>query len=102
VSTEGVAVVALIASALVLGGDPRPRKRADLWGLAPGVMSSLALLCFILANRDGLLSIAAVITALYPAFTVLLAIGVLRERVHRIQAFGLLLCGATIVLVSLG
>ncbi len=40
------------------------------------------------------------ITSLYPAFTVLLAILVLRERVHRAQAVGLALCALTIVCVS--
>jgi uncharacterized membrane protein len=58
-------------------------------------------LFFILATHEGLLSLAAVITSLYPAFTVLLAIVVLRERVHRAQALGLGLCAVTIVCVSL-
>ena len=64
-------------------------------------MGALAVMLFLLATRHGLLSIAAVITSLYPAFTVLLAIGILRERVHRLQAFGLVLCAASVVFVSL-
>lgn len=84
------------------GENPLPRRRQDLLGLVPGVLASLAVLLFMLATSHGLLSVAAIITSLYPAFTVLLAIAVLREHVHRAQAVGLALCGATIVLVGLG
>lgn len=101
VGTQLMSVVSLVIAALVLGGDPLPRRRGDLWGLVPGVLATLAVLFFILANREGLLSVAAVITSLYPAFTVILAIAVLRERVHRTQSLGLALCAASVVLVSL-
>lgn len=102
VGTQVVSILSLVASALLLGGDPIPRQRADLGGLAAGLLASLAVLFFLLATRHGLLSIAAVITSLYPAFTVMLAIVVLRERVHRLQGVGLALCAAAIVFVSLG
>jgi drug/metabolite transporter (DMT)-like permease len=49
-----------------------------------------------------LLSVAAVLTSLYPAFTVLLATLVLHERLHRGQAVGLALCTVTVVCVALG
>ena len=98
---QGLSVVALAAVALLVGGDPRPRRRAEAVGLVPGVLATLAVLCFSLATHHGLLSLAAVITSLYPAFTVLLAILVLREHVHRAQAVGLGLCAVTIVCVSL-
>lgn len=101
VGTQLASVVALVVLALLLGGDPVPRVAGDAWGLVPGVLATVAVLFFILAEREGLLSVAAVITSLYPAFTVLLAITVLRERVHRIQMWGLALCAASVVLVSL-
>ncbi|MGO4257351.1 EamA family transporter [Marmoricola sp. RAF53] len=100
VGTQVVSVLTLATAALLLGGDPVPRVRADLGGLVAGVLASLAVLFFLLATSHGLLSIAAVITALYPAFTVLLAMVVLRERVHAAQAVGLGLCAASVVLVS--
>jgi drug/metabolite transporter (DMT)-like permease len=99
--TQAVAVLSLVGAALVLGGNPWPSRRGDLWGLVPGLLATLAVLCFLLASQSGLLSIAAVITSLYPAFTVLLAILVLHEHVHRSQAVGLALCAATVVCVSL-
>ena len=100
--TQVCAAISLCLIALALGGDPVPRRRADLAGLVPGVLAVLAVLFFLLATSQGLLSIAAVITSLYPAFTVVLAIAVLREHVHRAQAVGLAVCAASVVLVSLG
>ena len=94
-------VLSMALVAVVLGGNPVPRRRADAWGLLPGVLATLAVLLFVLATHHGLLSLAAVITSLYPAFTVLLAIVVLREHVHRPQAWGLALCAVTVVCVSL-
>ena len=44
----------------------------------------------------------ALLASLYPAFTVVLAAVVLREHVHRLQAWGLALCGVAVVLVALG
>lgn len=102
VGTQAVSVVALVAAAVLLRGDPVPRQRADLIGLVAGALASLAVLFFLLATSHGLLSIAAVITSLYPAFTVLFAIALLRERVHRAQAVGLGLCAVAIVCVSVG
>jgi drug/metabolite transporter (DMT)-like permease len=46
-------------------------------------------------------SVLAVVS-LYPAATILLAVGLLGERVHRPQAVGLALCGAAIALVAAG
>jgi drug/metabolite transporter (DMT)-like permease len=63
-----------------------------------GVLDSVANLLFLLAARSGDLTVVAVITALYPAGTVLLARGVLAERIHRGQLAGL---GAAAVAVSL-
>jgi drug/metabolite transporter (DMT)-like permease len=100
VANQGTSVLSMALVAVLLGANPIPRQRAELVGLLPGVLATLAVLFFILATHEGLLSLAAVITSLYPAFTVLLAIVVLREHVHRAQAIGLALCAVTIVCVS--
>jgi len=65
---------------------------------AAGVLDSVANLLFLLAARTGDLAVVAVITALYPAGTVLLARSVLAERIHRGQLIGL---GTAAVAVSL-
>ncbi|RNL79630.1 EamA family transporter [Nocardioides marmorisolisilvae] len=101
VATNTVSVLSLVVVALAVGGSLVPRNRVDLGGLLAGGLASLAVLFFALANSHGLLSIAAVITSLYPAFTVIFAVGLLREHVHRAQAVGLAFCAASVVLVSL-
>ncbi|MFE2431607.1 EamA family transporter [Streptomyces sp. NPDC059373] len=65
---------------------------------AAGVLDSVANLLFLFAARSGDLAVVAVIVALYPAGTVLLARTVLAERIHRGQLVGL---GTAAVAVSL-
>jgi drug/metabolite transporter (DMT)-like permease len=57
---------------------------------------------YVLATQRTLLSVAAVLTSLYPAFTVLLATAVLGERLRPIQLVGLLAALAGIALISFG
>ncbi|WSX44253.1 EamA family transporter [Streptomyces sp. NBC_00963] len=75
-----------------------PEKPAYAMSVTAGVLDSLANLLFLLAARSGDLTVVAVITALYPAGTVLLARSVLAERLHRGQLIGL---GTAAVAVSL-
>jgi uncharacterized membrane protein len=58
-------------------------------------------MCFLLATRHGLLSLASVLTSLYPATTVLLAVLLLREHTSTVQRIGLGLAGASIVLITM-
>ncbi|MET7899706.1 DMT family transporter [Streptomyces mirabilis] len=76
-------------------GSERP---AYAMSTAAGVLDSMANLLFLLAARSGDLTVVAVITALYPANTVLLARSVLGERIRRGQLVGL---GTAAVAVSL-
>ncbi|WP_010311487.1 EamA family transporter [Saccharopolyspora spinosa] len=76
-------------------GSGRPRYAMSA---AAGALDSVANLLFLLAARSGDLAVAAVIVALYPAGTVLLARSVLAERIHRGQLVGL---GTAAVAVSL-
>ncbi|WP_275467205.1 EamA family transporter [Streptomyces noursei] len=94
--TVSSAVTLIAAAALYrrLG----PERPAYAISATAGVLDSLANLLFLLAARSGDLTVVAVITALYPAGTVLLARGVLAERIHRSQLVGL---GTAAVAVSL-
>lgn len=95
----GLAVIAACATALRAAWVPVGRA----WGGAmAGVLGGAATGSFVLATQHGLLSVSAVLASLYPAFTILLAALVLHERIHRVQAWGLGLCGAAVVLVALG
>jgi uncharacterized membrane protein len=62
-----------------------------------GICDSLGNLFFALAGQAGRLDVSAVSSSLYPAFTLFLAVLVLRERLLGGQLFGALLC-----LVSIG
>ena len=56
--------------------------------LGAGVADMLANVLFLLATRGGLLSISALLSSLYPVIALLLARRFLRERLHRVQAAG--------------
>ncbi len=55
-----------------------------------GVLDSLGNLLLVMATRSGRLDVAAVLSSLYPAATVLLAYFFLKERVTRLQNVGIL------------
>jgi drug/metabolite transporter (DMT)-like permease len=75
--------------------------RTLVFALAAGTFDALANLFFLLATRHGLLSLASVLTALYPAFTVMLAVGLLHEHVSRVQLAGLALAASSVVLITI-
>jgi drug/metabolite transporter (DMT)-like permease len=69
--------------------------------LASGFLDGFANLLYFLAARAGMLSLAAVLTSLYPAVTVLLARVVYSERLRVIQRLGLAVAVAGIALVTI-
>ncbi|PVG83686.1 EamA family transporter [Nocardioides gansuensis] len=99
---QAVAMVAVALTAVALGAAWLPRHASELWGVVAGLMASGAVLAFLLATQTGLLTVAAVLTSLYPAVTIVLAATALREHVHRAQGLGLVLCGAAVALVAAG
>jgi len=99
---QGMAAVAVVVTATVLGGRWVPDHPSQAWGLAAGVLATAAVVAFMLATQTGLLTVASVVTSLYPAITIVLAAAVLREHIHRAQAVGLALCGVAVVLVAAG
>ncbi|MER6024439.1 EamA family transporter [Streptomyces sp. NPDC001851] len=96
-----------VSSAVVLAAAGLIRHRlgserpAYAMSAATGVLDSLANLLFLLAARSGDLTVVAVVTALYPAGTVLLARGVLAERIHRGQLVGLGTAAVAVTLLAL-
>ena len=100
--TQVASLVAVALAAVLLGGDPVPRRAQEWWGLGAGLLATVAVVAFLLARQQGLLSVAAVLTSLYPAFTVLLASLLLGERLHRAQSVGLALCVVSVACVAAG
>jgi len=99
---RAVSSVAVLGAAVTLRarlGDTRPNPASSA---AAGALDSLANFAFLLAVRHGDLSTVAVITALYPAGTVLLARALLAERLARSQAAGLGVAAAAVSLLAIG
>ncbi len=67
-----------------------------------GVFDMAANVLFLYSVREGLLALGSVISAMYPASTLVLARTVLGERLQRIQIVGLVLAGVAVALVALG
>ncbi|MER6508324.1 EamA family transporter [Nonomuraea sp. NPDC001636] len=95
---RAVSSAVTLAAAGLLRRRLGPERPAYALSATAGVLDSVANLLFLLAARSGDLAVVAVVTALYPAGTVLLARGVLAERIHRGQLVGL---GAAALAVSL-
>lgn len=100
VLSRGVSALLVLPLAAVAGGFVRmPRAVFGLATIA-GILDAGANLAFLLASRHGLLSLSSVITALYPAGTVLLAGLVLKERTGGVQRVGLGIAAAAVVLLT--
>jgi drug/metabolite transporter (DMT)-like permease len=100
-------VVSRFASALLIVPLAAARKaftvvRGRLLAVVvlAGSCDALANMCFLLASRHGLLSLASVLTSLYPATTVILAVWLLREHTSMTQRIGLGLAAGSIVLIT--
>ena len=77
---------------------PRPGTRAVVVGA--GLLDVTANALYLLAVREGLLSLVAVLSSLYPVATVVLARFVLGERLQRTQLLGLGLGLAGVTLIA--
>lgn len=99
---QAVAGLAIICVASAVRAPWLPRVPRAALGVVSGLLGATATGLFMVASRGGNLTVTAVVVSLYPAFTVLLAALVVRERVHAVQAWGLALCAAAVVLVAVG
>jgi drug/metabolite transporter (DMT)-like permease len=78
----------------------RMNRRTALLAIASGVLGTSAIAAFLLASREQALSVAVVLTSLYPAVTVLLGLTLLHEHLTRRQILGLTCATTTVLLVS--
>jgi uncharacterized membrane protein len=91
-----VTTLLLTVAALAAGVVSRPGRDAVMLGSASTLLDVAATAAFMLATREGLLTVVAVITALYPAATVLMARIVLKEHLQVVQRVGLLLAAISV------
>ena len=77
-----------------------PKKSVFLLVILAGVLDALGNAFFVLASHVGRLDVAAILSSLYPAATVILAALLLRERMTRIQTLGILFALVAIPMIS--
>jgi drug/metabolite transporter (DMT)-like permease len=102
VSGRIVSVGIFLAAVLVSRTPFRPTTGTAGIIVAAGVFDVSANLLYLLAIREGLLSIVVVLTGLYPATTVILARALLRERLSRSQVVGLVLALGGVAAIAAG
>ena len=96
-----VAALLAVTCAAAFTGDLRlPEERGGWLAAAAGLTGGPGTILFFLATHRGLLAVAAVITSLYPAVTILLARVVLGERLTAIRLAGLTLAAASVALIA--
>ncbi len=78
-----------------------PKKAVFPVVLLAGTLDVVGNAFFVLAAHSGRLDVSAILSSLYPAVTVLLASIILRERVTRLQAIGILVALVAIPLISI-
>src|SRR5205823_10632252 len=78
--SRGTASVAVLAMAAAAGLVRRPAAGVVRLALVAGALDAAANTAYLVAVRHGMLALVAVLVALYPAATILLATAVLRER----------------------
>lgn len=102
VASQVVALTVVVVLGLATGGS-LIAARADLLPVwAAGMLGAAATVFYLLATGHGLLSLVVVLTSLYPAVVVALAVVVLRERSTRVQVGGMVCAAIAVVLIVLG
>lgn len=92
VAIAQLSAVVVLAAVVAKGTTGRP-PLAAVW---PGLLGVTATILYFHAAHQGGAAVAAVITSLYPAFTVALAAVVVRERTTLVHGAGLVLCAVSV------
>lgn len=98
-ATQSVLVVAVV---LITRSAWRLPRASLLPIVVVGVLDMAGNSLYLLAVQAGALAVASVLSSLYPVATVILAAIVLRERVTRDHALGIVLAAAAILMIGLG
>jgi len=96
-----VSVSTMLGYALLTRQDWIPKRESLVPILLSSVLDTLGNAFYALSARTGRLDVAAVLGALYPGATVLLARIFLKEKISRIQVVGILLALVAIILLTL-
>jgi len=100
VSARSAGFIAIGLFALFTRQPAMPPRELWGYGIVNGIIDIAGNGFYILAARTGRLDVAAVLGALYPASTVLLAWIFLKEKISWVQTIGILLAFAAIILFA--
>ena len=93
-------IVLMVTIVAIVPRDPRP-LRTVIWPVVlSGLLDSAGNALFIAATRHGRLDVAAVLSSLYPASTVILARVLLKERMSIMQVAGIVGALVSVALIS--
>ena len=96
-----VSVSAMLGYALLTHQDWVPKRESTVPLLLSSLLDTFGNAFYALSARTGRLDVAAVLGALYPGATVLLAWVFLKEKISRVQAVGILLALGAIIFLTL-
>lgn len=101
VSARAVSVVMMVLIAVAGSTRLLPERGSRLPVALAGLLDAAAAVCFVLAVRNGLLSAAAMLAALFPIVIVVLLRVSAKERIGRVQVVGLGLACCAIGLLAI-
>ena len=99
---QAAALVAVGCLAAFTGDIRLPGARGGRLAALAGLTGAPGTILYFIATHHGLLAVAAVITSLYPAVTIMLARVMLGERLTVIRLAGLSLAAASVALIAVG
>jgi drug/metabolite transporter (DMT)-like permease len=98
--TTGLATITCMA--VVTREFRLPAGRSRWLAVLAGLGSGPGTILYFVATHRGQLAVAAVISSLYPAVTIMLARVLLGERLTTVRLAGLVLAGASVALIAVG
>jgi drug/metabolite transporter (DMT)-like permease len=97
---RAAATVLVFAVAAMSNNLQLPTRTPLRLAVAAAVLDTCANITMLLAIQKWMLSLASILISLYPATTVILAIIVLRERLTRWQALGMILAAVSVSMIA--
>lgn len=102
IAARAVSIAFFALAGVTAGTKLIPGREAMPIAIGAGALDMIANILYLLAVRQGLLSIVATLTSLYPASTIILARIVLYERLRLVQQAGVICAALAIVLIVSG
>lgn len=100
---SGIASIIVVAVSLcAAGGERRMESGSTRLAVLGGLLEASANVFYLHAVRGASLALVAMVCSLYPAVTVLLAVGVLRERPGPLQLMGIGVALVAVLLIAAG